>query len=83
MRSPRRSLEQLDLLGHQQRPEFRGETLYEILVRVDRHPMHPPVSVVVELPEVDKLIDRAGVRLEVPDEILVLTAPLNGRKPSS
>ena len=69
-------MEELHLLCHQQRTELRGETLDEILVRVDRCPMRPPVRVVVELPEVDKLIDRAGIALEVADELLVLATPL-------
>src|SRR5271155_415499 len=81
MRPPRRSLEQLHLLGHQQRPELRGEALNEILVRVYRCPMRAAVSVVVELPEMDKLIDRASVGLEIADELLVLPALLKRWKP--
>src|ERR1700736_5811628 len=68
MRPSRRSLEQLHLLGHQQRPELRGEALNKILVRVHRCPMR--AAVVVEPPEMDKLIDRAGVGLEIADELL-------------
>jgi hypothetical protein len=33
-----------------------------------------PVGVVVELPEMDELVDRAGVGLEVADQLLVLAA---------
>src|SRR5271163_4074002 len=80
MRPPRRSLEQLHLLGHQQRPELRGEALNKILVRVHRCPMRAAVVIVVELPEMDKLIDRAGVGLEIADELLVLPALLKRRK---
>ena len=69
----RRSLEQLHLLSHQQRPELRGEALNKILVRVHRCPMRAAV-VVVEPPEMDKLIDRAGVGLGIADELLVLPA---------
>jgi hypothetical protein len=34
------------------------------------------VGVVIELPQMHKFIDRASVGLEVPDELLVLPAPL-------
>jgi hypothetical protein len=37
-------------------------------------------AVVVEPPEMDKLIDRAGVGLEIADELLVLPALLKRRK---
>jgi hypothetical protein len=30
-------------------------------------PMRPPIGVVIEFPEMDKLIDRAGVALEIAD----------------
>src|SRR3954471_1560990 len=72
VRSPRRSLQQLYLLGHQQRPEPGREAFDEILVRIHRRPMGPAIRVVIELPEMDKLIDRPGVGLEVADELLVL-----------
>src|SRR6266404_4922935 len=42
MRPPRRGLEQLDLLGHQQWPELRGEPLDEILICVHGCPMGSP-----------------------------------------
>jgi hypothetical protein len=34
--------------------------------------MRPPIGVVVEFPEMDKLIDRTGVGLEIADQLLVL-----------
>ena len=42
--------------------------------------MRAAVVVVVKLPEMDKLIDRAGVSLEIADELLVLPALLKRRK---
>jgi hypothetical protein len=58
MRTPWRRVKQLDLLGHHQRPEFRGETLDEILIGKHGRSMGPPVGVILELPEVNKLVDR-------------------------
>src|SRR5215467_13271503 len=80
MRSPRRGLEQLDFLGHYQWPELRGETLYEILVRKHRCPMRAPVGVVLELPQMYKLVDRPSVGLEVADEVLVVASLLECRE---
>jgi len=60
--------------------ELRGEALDEILVRVNRRPMRPPIGVVIEFPEMDKLIDRAGVGLEIADLLLVLPAVLKRRE---
>ena len=42
--------------------------------------MCAPVGVVVEFPQMDKLIDRPGVGLEIADELLVLPALLERRK---
>src|SRR3984893_2571137 len=42
--------------------------------------MRPPIGVVVEFPEMDKLIDRAGVALEIADQLLVLPALLKRRE---
>src|SRR5215472_1828130 len=65
MRSPRRWVQELDLLGHQQGTEFRSETLDKIFVRRPFHrpppgserssrfryrPRCPPVAGEVELP---------------------------------
>jgi hypothetical protein len=52
MRSPRGRGQQLDLLRRDQRTEFRGETLDEVLVGEDRRPVRATIGVVVELPEV-------------------------------
>src|SRR6516162_7502804 len=65
MWTPRRGRQQLDLLCHDKRPELRGKTFHEVLVGEDRCPVLPPVGVVIKLPEMDKLVDRAGVGLEV------------------
>jgi hypothetical protein len=51
MRSPWRCLEELDLLGHQQGPELRGETFDKIPVCVHSGPMCATVGVIIELPE--------------------------------
>ena len=72
MRSPRGRGQQLDLLGGNQRAELHGEALDEVLVGEDRRPMRAAVGIVVELPEIDELIDRARVALEVSDQLLVL-----------
>src|SRR5216683_3858406 len=42
--------------------------------------MRAAVGVVIELPQMHKLIDRAGIALEVADQLLVLPALLKGRK---
>src|SRR5262245_37147153 len=79
MRSPGGRRQQLDLLGHEQRPELHGEALDEILVGEDCGPVGATVSVVVELPEMDELVDRAGVGLEVSDQLLVVATLLKRR----
>jgi hypothetical protein len=52
--------------------------LTKILVRVHRCSMR--AAVVVELPETDKLINCAGVGLEIADELLILPALVKRRK---
>ena len=74
MRAPRRRRQKLDLLRHHQRPEFRGKTFHEVLVREHAGPVLAPIGVIVEFPEMDKLIDRAGVGLEIADQLLILPA---------
>src|SRR4051794_32986742 len=76
MWSPRRGLQQLYLLGHQQRPELGCKAFDEIRVRIHCRPMSAAIGVVIEFPEMDKLIDRPGVGLKVADELLVLSALL-------
>src|SRR5262249_34498997 len=80
MRSPRRGLEQLDFLGHYQWPELRGETLYEILVREHGCPMRAPIGVVLERPQMSKLVYRPSAGLEVADEVLVVASLLERRE---
>jgi hypothetical protein len=75
-------MEQLHLLGHHQRPELRGEALGEIGVGKHRRPVRATGRIVLELPQVDDLVDRSGIALKVSDEILVVTALLQGWKPS-
>jgi hypothetical protein len=79
MRSPGSGGQQLDLLGREQRAELHGEALDKILVGEDRSPVRATVGIVVELPKVDELIDRACVGLEVTDQLLVLAALLERR----
>src|SRR3984893_4745003 len=43
--------------------------------------MRTAVGVVIELPKMHKLINGAGIALEVADQLLVLPALLKGRKP--
>src|ERR1700730_15087015 len=69
MWTPRRGRQQLDLLCHDKRPELRGKC-----------PVLPPVGVVIKLPEMDELVDRASVGLEVAHELLVVAALLERRE---
>jgi hypothetical protein len=80
MRSPRRWVQELHLLGHYKGAELRGEAFDEILVREHGCPMRASVGVIIELPEMDKLTNRARIALEIPDELLVLTAFLKRRE---
>jgi hypothetical protein len=50
MRSPRRWVQELDLLGHQQGTEFRSETLDEIFVREHSGPVGATIGVIIEFP---------------------------------
>src|SRR5215475_2468292 len=80
MWTPRRGRQQLDLLCHDKRPELRGKAFHEVLVGEDPCPVLPPVGVVIKLPEMDELIDRASVSLEVAHELLVMAALLERRE---
>ena len=80
MWAPRRSRQQLDLLCHDKRPELRGKAFHEVLVGEDPCPVLPPVGVVIKLPEMDELVDRASVGLEVAHELLVMAALLERRE---
>src|SRR5881628_2906407 len=79
MRSPPGRGQQLDLLRSEQRTEFHGKAFDEILVGKYRSPVRATVGIVVELPEMDELIDRASVGLEIADQLLVLAAFLERR----
>jgi hypothetical protein len=54
-------MQELYLLGHQQGADLRGEAFDEILVRKHSGPMCAPVGVIIELSEMYKLIDSAGI----------------------
>src|SRR5579863_9766658 len=81
VRAPGRGFQKLYLLGHHERAEFCGETLDEILVREHRGPMRPAIGVVLEFPQMDELVDRARIGLEIADQLLVLAALLQRRIP--
>src|SRR2546425_1705752 len=83
MRSPRGCGQQLDILGNKQRTEFHGEALDEILVGKYRSPVRATVGIVGELPQMDELIDRARVGLEIADQLLVLAAFLRSEEHTS
>src|SRR5215831_5717506 len=80
MWTPWRGRQQLDLLCHDKRPELRGEAFHEVLVGENPCPVLPPVGVVIKLPEMDELVDRAGVGLEVAHELVVMAALLERRE---
>src|SRR5215470_15360391 len=80
MWTPRRGRQQLDLLCHDKRPELRGKAFHEVLVGEDPCLVLPPVGVVIKLPEMDELVDRASVGLEVAHELLVMAALLERRE---
>ena len=42
--------------------------------------MRPAITIIVELPQMQKLVDRAGICLKVSDQLLVVTAILERRK---
>src|SRR5499427_9006707 len=74
MWAPRRGRQQLDLLCHDKRPELRGKAFHEVLIGEDPCPVLPPVGIVIKLPEMDDLVDRSSVGLEVTQELLVVAA---------
>src|SRR5215469_7595004 len=80
MWTPRRSRQQLDLLCHDKRPELRGKAFHEVLVGEDPCPVLPAVGVVIKLPEMDDLVDRASVTQEVAHELLVMAALVERRE---
>src|SRR5579864_479053 len=80
MRTPRCGRQQLDLLCHDERPELGGKAFHEVLVGEDRCPVLPPVGVVIKLPEMDDLVDRASVALEIAHELLVMAALVERRE---
>ena len=79
MRPLWRGLEQLDLLGHQQWTELRGEALDKILVCIHRCPMGSRLASSSNS-KMDKLVDRTGIGLKVADQVFVMTALLERRK---
>ena len=80
MGPPRRRRKQFDFLRDQQGPEFRREALDEILVGVKRSPVRPTIRIVLKLPQVHQLIDGAGIRLKVTDQLAVQARPLQRRE---
>jgi len=80
MWTPRRGRQQLNLLCHDKRSKLRGKAFHEVLIGEDPGPMLPSVGVVIKLPEMDDLVDRARVGLEVAQELLVVAAVLERRE---
>jgi hypothetical protein len=80
MRTPGRGVQQLHLLCHHQGPELGGKALGEVGVGEHRRPVLPAIAVILELPEMDELVDRPGIALEIADQVLVVTALLQRRK---
>src|SRR5215468_1254290 len=80
MRTPWRGRQQLDFLCHDKRPELRGKAFHEVLVGENSCPVLPPVGVVIKLPQMNELVDRAGVGLEVAHELVVKAALLERRE---
>ena len=78
MWTPWRSRQQFDLLCHDKRPELRGKA-FHVLVGEDPCPVLPPVGVIIKFPEMDDLVDRPSVALEVAHELLVMAAPVERR----
>jgi len=62
-----------------QRAAFKASDL-ESLTAKNRGPMSATLGVVLELPHMDELVDRAGVALEVADQVLGMAALFEGRK---
>ena len=79
MRAPRRGVKKLHFLGHQQgrnldaKPSTKSLFVYTVA-------QCARISVIVELPQMQEPVDRAGVDLEVFDQLLVMVALL---KPSA
>src|SRR5258708_17464502 len=80
MRPPRRGMKELYLLGHDQGPELGGEALGEVGVGEYCGPMGAAIGIVLELPEMDELVDRPGVALEIANQVLVVAALLQSGK---
>jgi hypothetical protein len=76
------SVEKLHFLSNQQRSKLRCEALREVLVRLNSGPMPPTICIIVELSQMQDLVDGSGIGLEVPDQLFVMFALLEGRKPN-
>ena len=63
-------MQELYLLCHQQGAELRGEAFDEILVENTAAQCARRLASSSNFPEIYKLIDRARVALEVPEELL-------------
>src|SRR5262245_60340541 len=80
MRAPGRRGEELYLLRHDQRSKACGEALDKILIGKHAGPVVAPVGIVVELPQMHELVDRAGIALEVANQLVVVAALLQRRE---
>lgn len=73
-------MQQLHLLRHHQRAKLRGKAFGEIGVGEDGRPVRAAAGIVVEFPEMDDLVDRSRVTLELADQVLVVPALLQRRE---
>src|SRR6516162_8761312 len=80
MWAPRRGRQELDLLCRDEGPKLGGKAFHEVLVGKYPCPVLSPVGVVFKFPEMDELVDRASVGLEVAQELLVMAALLERRE---
>lgn len=78
MRPPSRREHEFDFLAHDERAELHSE-FHEVGISENAGPMASAVGVVVELPHVNELIDRADVADEVPNQLLRVAALVERR----
>src|SRR5215831_2707124 len=75
---PRRRGQELDLLGLDQGSELGCKPFDKIFIRKERRPVRPSVGIVVELPQVHQLMQRARIIDEVAYQLLVEPALVEG-----
>jgi hypothetical protein len=78
MRAPRSRQKKFDLLRHDRGAQLDRKG-HEVRVGKHRLPVKTTVGVIVELPQMNELVQRADIALEIPDEVLGLSALLECR----